>query len=544
MSYFDIFKVLGCILLGFAAILLLPLAVAIYYHYIVQVGVNTTNSTIPFLQTIAITLLLGILFYSLGRKASGTLLTKEWLVLLVMSWLLIPVLGALPFWLSDTLKNPYQAYFEAVSALSTTGATVIEAKHFEASGKNEIPYQIRFNNERNVSYSYFGNVEPIRDPQNNNIILSGLSAVDKGLLFWRSFMQWVGGMSMIMLFASLWPALRIGSKDIQRFYLDRVRKDFIIPEINRDTLQLGLVYCCLTVAQFSLLILMSSKIDWFDSLTLSFSTISTGGMTNYSDSLAAITTPALEWIVMLFMFLASLNLSWFLVVLRGNIYRLYNFELISYIILLLLASSIVIWFLLSAPTYLLSGEIKQLDRADAIRHGLFQMVSAQTTTGFSIINYDHWPNFLQTGMFVLTWVGGMFGSAAGGIKMFRLIVLMVVIQNVVEILFRPHKIPQKNEIDNWTKAIAVSLFIIMIFVAVFATLLYIFDGIDQQTAIGCVGCMINNSGLEFHVPSLTQSFAFLSDFSLMLSSLLMIMGRLEFFAFIALLFPSFWKRSY
>ena len=175
------------------------------------------------------------------------------------------------------------------------------------------------------------------------------------------------------------------------------------------------------------------------------------------------------------------------------------------------------------------------------------MVSAMSSTGFATTNYDHWPYAAQALLWIAMFFGGMSGSTAGGIKTIRLFILFRLAQYKVESLFHPESLRifriEKWEVDPSTALTVLVFFLIVASISALGTLLYIFDGIDLETALGLVACMVNNTGFSFRMAGPEYSCAFLSNFSLIVSSLLMILGRLEFYALLALLVPAFWKRN-
>jgi trk system potassium uptake protein TrkH len=249
------------------------------------------------------------------------------------------------------------------------------------------------------------------------------------------------------------------------------------------------------------------------------------------------------------MILGSLNFSLYYAALRGKIYRFYQSEFFLYGILVLVASGLVSWYLVGTSKVLLTHQdaAEVFSISDAVRYGTFQIVSAITTTGFSNANYDVWPYLPQAIMLLVMFLGGMSGSTSGGIKTVRLIMLFRIAQHKIETLFRPESVRflkvEGKEVDNGAALMALCFFLMITAVSVGGIILYIGNGIDPETAISLVGCMINDTGMTFRVGGPLDSCAFLSNFGTGLSSLLMILGRLEFFAIFAFFVPSFWKHS-
>ena len=209
-------------------------------------------------------------------------------------------------------------------------------------------------------------------------------------------------------------------------------------------------------------------------------------------------------------------------------------EFILFFILLVLTCGFTAWYLTDLYSW-----------TEAIRYGFFQTVSAHTSTGFVVADYDLWPYAVQVLLLIVMYVGGMAGSTAGGIKIIRQYIAFLIVKNKVETLIRPDTVKQfrlgNREIDHGVSTMVMSFFAVIIAFSVISTFIYVLDGIDPETSIGLVACMINNTGMSFRVAGVSGTCAFLSNFGCSLSSLLMILGRLEFFAVLAILVPAFWK---
>lgn len=325
-------------------------------------------------------------------------------------------------------------------------------------------------------------------------------------------------------------------------------KDSLTPRIKETALHLWKIYFGLSILLVCLLMITNRQIDLFDALTVTFSTLSTGGFTVKNASIAAFDSSATEWIVMLFMVLSSINFSLYFFSLRGKFYRIYEPEFFLFIFLVFFGSFAVSWCLVGTDLILPTGEnAGQMSVSDAVRLGAFQLISSMTTTGFSTTNYDLWPDFVQVLMLIFMFIGGMSGSTAGGLKVIRSFMVFRIVQYKVESLFRPDTVRRfkvgEREVGSGASVMVLSYFVILISISVFSTVMYVADGIDPETSLSLTALLINNVGIGFRMASPTESCAFLSDFSLALSSLLMIVGRLEFLAVLAVMVPAFWKQS-
>lgn len=549
MFYREILRILGVFCLGFAGVLLLPLALAIHYRYFVDPTLHPQPYDVfTFLGTIAVCLIFSGIFLFFGRKAEGQIYRKEGLTAVVLIWALSPVLGGLPFYLGGTLENPVAAYFEAASGLTTTGATTLEAKRFSPETGKEIPVTATFKGVINTTYSYYGTVNPVRDPFTHEIVYEGVEAVGKALLFWRSFLQWLGGGGIVVLFIAIMPVLGAGGKVLFQAEVPGPVKDSLTPRISETAAQLWKIYLFLTLAQTLVLMTTSDKMEWLDAITVTFSTLSTGGFSIRNENIAFYNSVSTESVVILFMILGSINFSLYYQITRGKLYRLYEPEFITYMIVLIAACSLGTWCLLGSPEIPLNGvsdAVYQL--GSAFRYGSFQIISAITSTGFVTANYDPWPYKIQVLMLVVMFIGGMSGSTAGGIKIIRHYMMFKISQYQVEGLFRPEAVRNfklgKKEVDISTTRNLFCYFVLCVFCSVLGTYLYVLNGEDPETAIGLAACMINNIGLAFRIAGPKFSCAFMDDFAYMVSSFLMIVGRLEFMAVFALFVPAFWREN-
>lgn len=544
MAYREIARILSLFILGFSALLLIPLFLALYYEFAVTAASHPQpHSAAAFLLTLLISLGLGGFCFWLGQNSKKNLLRKEGIVSIVLIWLFIPALAALPFYFSGTLKNPFQAYFEAASGFSTTGMTVIQGKAYNESGQ-EIPIQQTFGDPLEIHYSYHGNIPAIRNPTTGQATLTGIEAVGKALLFWRSFLQWVGGGAIIVVFVTIFPILGFSGKLLYQ-EATAAHKEGAIPLLTQFGVQLLLIYIGLTVLHMIALLVTNPLMEWLDAITISFSTLSTGGFSIRNANIGYYKNAWTEWIVILFMILGSMNFSIYYHAIARKFFRIYRPEFLLYLVAIILSCLLAVFYLYGSNKLLLTGEKGIFSIEEAVRYGVFQIVSAITTTGFATAQYDVWPYAVQALMLILMFVGGMSGSPAGGIKIIRNYMLFRVVQTKVESLFRMNTIRQvkieDQVVDNETSTAVLCFFLLFIFFAVFGTYVYILQNIDPQSAMSLAACMLNNSALGFRIAHPGLSCAFLSDSGLVISSILMLLGRLEFFVVLALLIPSFWR---
>ncbi len=549
MFYREIFKILGVFCLGFAGVLLIPFFLSLYYQYYLDPSFHPQHHpTLSFLESIGTCLFFGGVFLYFGRHAQGQIYRREGLASVVLIWFLSPLLGGLPFYYDGILENPAAAYFEATSGLTTTGSTTMQAKAYDPATGAEIPIVVTFKGVIDTTYTYFGTIAPIRDPITHAVIFEGVEAVGKALLFWRSFLQWLGGVGIVVLFIAILPALGAGGKVLFQTEVPGPVKDSLTPRIRETAIQLWKIYLFLTVVQTLILMFSASKMQWLDAITITFSTLSTGGFSIHNANIAYYESAFTEWIVVLFMILGSINFALYFHSIRGKFYRFYEPEFITYMCVLFVTCSLGSWYLIGATENPLYGDAKGVYHlGSAIRYGVFQIVSSITSTGFSTANYDPWPYAVQVLMLIVMFIGGMSGSTAGGMKIIRHYMMFKMGQYKVEGLFRPETIRKfkvgDKEIDSSSTTLLFTFFLLCVFCSVLGTFLYVLNGEDPETAIGLVACMVNNTGMSFRAAGPTGSCAFMNDFAYGLSSFLMIVGRLEFLAVFALFVPAFWKQN-
>ncbi len=525
----EISQVLGRYFFYLAAILLIPLAVSAGDEFIFQNNAYlSTSATVAFLETIGIAAICGLFFRWKGQGSCRPLYRKESILVVVLIWLLTAGIGACPFLFTGVLKHPVDAYFESMSGLTTTGVTILFPKEYNSAGV-EIPACVRHPLDPSMVYSFYGTVAPLKDPATGQVLKVGIEAIGKPLLFWRAFMEWIGGMGVVVLFIAVLPALSMGGKFLFENEVPGLSKEGMTPRIKETASLLWKIYLGLTVVQTALLMFTNSSISLFDAVTLSFSTISTGGFTTTNLGLEAYPSIATPWIIALFMLLGSFNFTLYFHCLKRKFNRLYEPEFFLYLILLAggcLLMSLNLW---NTPHF---GSISRFTLSEALQHGSFMAISAQTSTGFSLTTYDLWPFSCQLLMVILMFIGGMSGSTTGGIKVIRYFIVMKAIRHKIETLFRPEVVRVmkvgEREIPPKTITSVLTFFCIVILFVGLGTYLLVLDHQDPLTSIGIISCMINNTGLNLGGLGITGSYAFLPIFSKLVCIFWMMLGRLEY----------------
>lgn len=549
MYYRDLSRILGTYLLIFSLFLLIPLGYAFYGEFIAPEHHLQPFATTGFAFTLLITLLLGFGCRFLGRKATGTLYRREGLILVVLIWFVTALIGGLPFWLSGTLDDPLDAYFESMSGITTTGATIMRSKEYNPLTGEEIPIQVTLPLNPKVTYDFYGTITPIRNPETGEILLSGVEAVAPSLLFWRSFMQWIGGMGIVVLFLAILPALGVGGKVLYQAEAPGPIKEGFTPRIRGTASLLWRFYIFMSIAEVLLLLLTNEKLSLFDAICVTFSNVSTGGFAVRNESIGSYHNLATEIVVICFMVFGSINFIHYLHIIKRKLSRLADPELWSYLLSLIFSCGVVIATLLGTQFLWLAttglGEELEASWGDAFRYGIFQVVSCQTSTGFSTANYDQWPYLCQFVLLTIMFIGGMSSSTAGGMKVIRHITLWKIVGQRVEAIFRPRAVHAlrigKADISPEAGQMVLSFFYLIILLTIIGSFLLIADGVDPETALSTNACMLNNIGIGFRMGGPTQSFAFLSSLGKLVSILWMVLGRLELFAILILFIPDFWR---
>lgn len=418
------------------------------------------------------------------RKRDGFLIVSS-------GWLFMSLFGALPYLLSGAIPGFTNAWFETMSGFTTTGAT----------------------------------------------ILTDIEALPMSLLFWRSMTHWIGGMGIIVLTVAILPLLGVGGMQLFVAESPGVTPDKLHPRITGTAKRLWLIYFLLTLLEAVLLKFAGMSI--FDAVNHAMATMATGGFSTKNASIAYFESPAIHYIIIVFMFLAGINFTLLYFGFTGkvkNLIRNEEFRVYAYNTLLFGA---LVAFLL----YL------SVDRAwePALRNGFFAVVSIITTTGFVTENYQAWPHFLTFIIFVLFWSGGSTGSTAGGIKVMRHIVLIK--NSFIELRRQLHpnailpvRLNGKAVPQNITNTIAgfVLIWLIVFFVsALFMSML----GLDFMSAVGSVTATLGNIGPGIGSVGPVDNFAHIPMVGKLFLSLLMLMGRLELFTVLILFMPHFWRHS-
>jgi trk system potassium uptake protein TrkH len=473
---------LGRLLLLLAASMLLPGLVSLVYRELA--------TATAFALAAAVTVAAGALMVRLGGE--GEVWRREGVLIVAGGWILASIFGALPFIFTGTLLSPVDALFEAASGFTTTGATVLTA----------------------------------------------IEGADRGLLFWRSFTQWLGGMGIIVLFVALLPELGPGARFLYKLEVPGPTAEALSPRIRDTALVLWRLYLGLTVAETALL--MVCGLDLYDALTHTFTTLSTGGFSPYNDSIAAYTSPWVHLVIIVFMVIAGGNFSLYfgLRTRRGwNLLRDYEFRF--YLLMLTVTTLVVAADLHWRHDVPASAGRNLLDAA-------FQVVSIATTTGFATADFEQWPHFSRLLLVALMFVGGCAGSTSGSMKVMRMLIGIRAALREVRITFSPSSVVTiivggKVVPEGVVKSVA-GFFILFLTSWGVATILLATSGHDPVTAGSAAIATLGNVGPGLGAVGPVENFAFFTGWQKLLMVLLMWLGRLEVYSIAALFSFAFWRR--
>lgn len=413
---------------------------------------------------------------------------KDGLAIVGISWVCLSLFGALPLYFSGVAGSFTNAFFEVVSGYTTTGSSI------------------------------FSNVE----------------ILPRGILFWRSLTQWLGGSGIIVLYIALLPALGSHTFQLYKAEAPGIVVDRVDPRIKETAKNLFIVYILLTFIQVGLMCLGGMPI--FDSLCHSFSTISTGGFSTKNASMGYY-SPFIQWVVIIFMFLGGTNFVLHLLALkrkpdpyfRDEEFRYYFSATAMFIVLF----TAVLWY--------------QHSTAAPLRDAAFQIISITTTTGFISTDYDLWPNSLKFMLVIMMLVGGCGGSTSGGMKIIRHILalkisLRSIRQAALPNAILPIKFNGKAFPDKIVLAV-LSFFAIYTILTIVGTLfLCLAEGIDIVSAFSACAASLGNVGPGLNKVGAVQNYGWLSSPGKWMLSCLMLIGRLELYAILILFIPSTWKK--
>lgn len=483
IHYKAIGKIMGGLLMLLASLMLPGIAFSLYFE---------SGDHGPLLLSAATSFVIGAtLFFSLSKQDQNVR-KREGYLIVAISWLLMTLFGMLPFLLSGATNTIPDAIFETVSGLTTTGAT----------------------------------------------ILTDIEVVPKGILFWRSMIQWIGGLGIIVLTVAIFPLLGIGGIELFVAESPGPTSDKLHPRIQETAKRLWYVYTGLTV--LAGIMFRIAGMDFFDAVNHALTTMATGGFSTKNASLAYYQSPFIEYVAIFFMFLAGTNFTVLYFGLTGKFHRAWRSdEFRAY-----LFSLIGIVFFLSLPVYYYSG---QQDLEKAIRDTMFQVISLVTTTGFVTADYTTYHSGLTLIFFMLLFLGASAGSTSGGIKYIRHLTFVKNSWLEFKRIVHPRAVvPLKINGERVTGKIIthiMNFLLIYLMIFVLGSIVVSLMGYDILTSFGAVATTLANVGPGIGEVGPVDNFAFFDPFTKIFLSFIMLLGRLELFTILILFTPYFWRAN-
>lgn len=486
INYKIILRVLGSLLYGEAVTMLVCMVVALCYQ---------EDDILLFASSAIITVFAGAVLKFWGRKAENRLSRRDAYLLVSLVWIIYSLFATLPFLLGGYLHSFTDAYFEAMSGFTTTGATIID----------------------------------------------DVEVLPHGILTWRSLTQWVGGLGIVFTVIALIPSVAGGSGSIRVFGAESTGpiKTKLQPKLSTSVRFIWLVYLALSVACF-----LSYKVfgmDWFDAANFTMSSVATGGFSTYNDSTEYFHSPSLEYVTTFFCFLSGTNFTLlYLTIFKRKWKSLFkDSEFRFYVIVVSLATAFIMVELIFRNHYAVEH---------AFRSAIFQVVSFISTTGLFNDNAGIWPHVTWVVLAVCMFFGACSGSTTGGLKCVRCVMILKVLKNELMQRLHPNAVlPLKISGTNIPDKQRVSL---LAFVTAYLLLFFIFafviiaSGVDNTNAITiCLSCLSNVGPTLGTEIGPTMSWSQLPAFIKWFCSFMMLVGRLEIFTVIVVLTPEFWRKN-
>ncbi len=448
------------------------------------------EATISLFISTSITVSAGILMMVLGRNAKKDIGKREGYIIVALTWVVCSVFGMLPFYIGGAIPNITDAFFETMSGFTTTGSS----------------------------------------------ILNDIEALPHSLLFWRSIIQWIGGMGIIVLTLAILPALGFGGSSLFAAEVPGPTPDRLRPKITATAKRLWVIYLALTLTETVLLRI--GGMGWFDSLCHSFTTMATGGYSTKQASVGYWDNPFIQYVIIAFMFLAGMNFTMSYFMAHFNFKKVWSneeFRWYTYITLgFVLVISVGIYF------------SQNLGIEESFRVAAFQVVSLITTTGYATADYLLWIPFLSSLLVILFFIGGSAGSTGGGIKVMRVLILVKDSFFELKRILHPRAvIPTRcngtaihaDIVNNVLTFALIYIMIIIISIPVMSAV-----GLDFDSAFGAIITSIGNVGPGLGSVGPAENFAHIPAFGKWYLSFLMLLGRLEIFTVLVVLTPNFWKQ--
>lgn len=441
---------------------------------------------------IAVILVLVGKIFTRKKPSKSELFIKDGLLIVGLAWIIFSVIGAMPYYLTGSITSIVDAFFETVSGFTTTGST----------------------------------------------ILTDIESLPMGILFWRSFTHWIGGMGVLVFVMAIIPLSGGNTMNIMKAEVPGPTVDKLVPKTKQSAKILYLIYIAMTALE--VILLMLGGMPFIDSLTNSFSTAGTGGFCMKADSIGFYDSAYIDGVVTVFMILFGINFNLFYLVLLKNFKRIFKSEeLRTYIKIIAVAIALITWNIQG----MYGGVLK------SFRYASFQVATIITTTGFMTADFNLWPTFSKAILLSLMIIGACAGSTGGGVKVSRVLITFKYIKSEIKKVIHPRSISnitmdEKLIDDTMTKNVSAYLLIYLVIMAV-SFILITLNEFDIETSLTSVITCLNNVGPGLgNLVGPTGNFSTFSPFSKLVLTLDMLLGRLEIFPILFLFSPRIFKRRF
>ena len=482
INFKTVIRIIGILLLLETIMLLVCAGVSLYYR---------EEDLAAFCISAGITAGIGLLLALLGKNGKHQLTRRDGYVLVSFTWMAFSILGMFPFYISGCIPSITNAFFETMSGFSSTGAT----------------------------------------------ILDDIEALPHGLLFWRSMMQWIGGVGIIMFTIAILPIFGVNGLQVFAAEASGPTHDKVHPRIGVTAKWIWSIYAGLTC--LLTILLMAGGMAWFDSVCHAFTTISTGGFSTKQASIAYYNSPYIEYVLSVFMFVSGINFMLLLLFFTRKFKKaIHDVELKWYF------WSVVFFTVVIA---VILYHTQPMGPEEAFRQSLFQVVSLHTSTGFATNDYMLWPAVTWGLLTIVMLMGACAGSTTGGLKCIRMVILAKIARNEFKHILHPNAVLpvrlNKQVVPPTIQATVLAFCFIYAVISIISVLIMMSLGIDFLESVGCVISSIGNMGPGLGETGPAFSWNALPDPAKWLLSFLMLLGRLELFTVLLLFTPEFWRKN-
>ena len=475
-------KIIGFLLILNGCAMLTAIPFSIYY--------GSDDIIAILISGIGTALIGSLLWFLIKTDPDEDISKRDGYLIVTLGWIASSVFGTLPFIIHGSIPGFTDAFFETMSGFTTTGAT----------------------------------------------ILKDIEAVPPGLLFWRSMTHWLGGMGIIVLSLAILPILGIGGMQLFQAEVAGPSKDKIHPRVTETAKRLWGIYVILTFAE--VILLMFGDMNFFDAICHSFGTLASGGFSTKNASIAYYQSAYIEYVVVIFMFLAGTNFTLHYFALKGrplNYFKDSEFRFYAVFVLLIVTS---------AALYLNVHNSQTIE--SAFRDSAFSIISILSSTGFVTVNYESWAKFFPEIFLILLLIGACAGSTSGGVKIIRYQLLIKNSLNEIKKLIHPKAvIPVRHNgkaVSNEIISKIASFVMLYMLIFIFSSVLLSIIGLDLSSSMGAVGACLANIGPGLGTTGPATNYSEVPALGKWILSIVMLLGRLELFTVLILFSPTFWKK--